>query len=140
MNMNPLKRNLIFHLSIGISLYALFAFLDAYFTLAGLNGDITLEGNPIMQRMMVYFGLKGGLIVEKSMVLLVALILAVVAATGIEKRAEWVYLLAFTAATRRWMKRKRRRWVAFIPVYFVAAAQGLAAASWVYLMVAAGVL
>lgn len=138
--MTPLKRNLIFHLTIGISLYGLFAFLDAYFTLAGMDGDITLEGNPIMQRMMIYFGLKGGLIVEKSLVLLVALILAVVTAKGIERKAEWVYLLAFTPATRRWMKRKRRRWVAFIPVYFVAVAQGVAAGSWVYLMVAAGVL
>jgi len=47
--------------------------------------------------------------------------------------AGWVYYLAFTQTTRNWMKRAKRRWIAFIPIYFVAAAQGLAAASWVLL-------
>jgi len=32
------------------------------------------------------------------------------------------------------MKRQKRRWVAFIPIYFVAAAQGIAATSWLVLM------
>jgi hypothetical protein len=131
--MTLLRRNLILHLNTAISIYVLFALLDVYFTLRGVNGNITLEGNPVMRYMMVSFGLMGGLIVEKSLVLLVSLLVAIVAVIGIEKEADWVYNLALTRVTRNWMKRKKRYWVAFVPVYFVALAQGLAAASWVYL-------
>ena len=132
--MTLLRRNLILHLNTAISIYVLFALLDVYFTLRGVNGNITLEGNPVMRYMMVSFGLMGGLIVEKSLVLLVSLLVAIVAVIGIEKEADWVYKLALTRVTRNWMKRKKRYWVAFVPVYFVALAQGLAATSWVYLI------
>jgi len=132
--MTILKRNLIQHFNIGISLYVLFASLDVYFTLKGVSGDITLEGNPVMRYMMFSFGLMGGLIIEKSLVLLISLIVSIVAFIGIEKEADWVYYLAFTPATRNWMKRKKRYWVAFVPIYFVALSQGLAATSWVLLI------
>jgi hypothetical protein len=131
--MAPLKRNLILHLAIGISFYILFASLDVYFTLRGINGDISMEGNPVMRSMMVSFGLMGGLITEKSLVLLISLIVALAAVTGIEREADWVYYLALTPVTRNWMKRKKRYWVAFVPIYFVAFAQGVAAMGWVHL-------
>jgi hypothetical protein len=121
-------------LSIGISLYILLASLDGYFTLRGVNGEIILEGNPVMRYMMVSFGLVNGLIIEKSLVLLISLIVALVAVIGIEKQADWVYYLALTRLTRNWMKRKKRYWVAFVPIYFVSFAQGVAATSWVYLI------
>jgi hypothetical protein len=129
-----IKLNLILHLTISISLYAIFAFFDAYFTLKGISGDISLEGNPVMRYMMLNFGLLGGLIVEKTFVFLIALILAIIAFIGIDKKSNWVYYLALTSLTRNWMKRKRRYWVAFVPLYFVALSQGVAATSWVYLM------
>jgi hypothetical protein len=129
-----LKRRLIPHLIISISLYVLFAFLDISFTLKGISGDISLEGNPLMRYMMVRFGLVGGLVVEKSLVLLLALFVATFAGIGIDKGATWVYYLAFTRATRNWMKRKKRYWVAFLPIYFVAFSQGVAAASWALLI------
>jgi hypothetical protein len=132
--MTLLARSLISHLIISISLYVLFAFLDITFTLKGMNGDISLEGNPLMRFMMVRFGLMGGLVFEKSLVLLLAVIVATFAYIGIEKEADWVYYLAFTRATRNWMKRKKRYWVAFLPIYFVAFSQGVAAASWAYLI------
>ena len=132
--MTPLRRNLIIHLNTAISIYVLFAVLDVYLTLRGINGNIALEGNPVMRYMMVSFGLRSGLIVEKSLVLFVSLLVAIVAAIGIEKEADWIYYLALTRVTRNWMKRKKRYWVAFVPVYFVAVAQGLAATSWVYLI------
>lgn len=132
--MISLKRNLILHLSIGISLYVLFASLDVYFTLRGVSGDISMEGNPVIRYMMVSFGLMGGLITEKSLVLLISLIVAIAAVIGIEKEADWVYYLALTRLTRNWMKRKKRYWVAFVPIYFVAFAEGVAAASCVYLI------
>jgi hypothetical protein len=133
--MTPFKRHLRFHLTVGVALYLLFAALDSYFTLWGIQGDITLEGNPIMQYMMTRFGPLGGLIIEKALVLVIALAVAIAAALGIEKDAGWVYSLAFTQTTRNWLKREKRRWVAFIPIYFVAAAQGVAAASWVVILV-----
>ncbi|UCG65644.1 MAG: hypothetical protein JSW12_00875 [Deltaproteobacteria bacterium] len=86
--MTLLRRNLILHLNTAISIYVLFALLDVYFTLRGVNGNITLEGNPVMRYMMVSFGLMGGLIVEKSLVLLVSLLVAIVAVIGIEKEAD----------------------------------------------------
>lgn len=133
--MTHFKDHLTFHLTVGVALYVLFAALDSYFTLGGIQGDITLEGNPIMQYMMTRFGPLGGLIIEKALVLVIALAVAIAAAFGIEKDAGWVYYLAITQTTRNWMKREKRRWVAFIPIYFVAAAQGVAAASWILLMV-----
>jgi hypothetical protein len=131
--MTLLKRSLILHLSIGISLYLLFASFDVYFTLKGIKGDVSLEGNPMMRYMMVTFGLTGGLIIEKTLVFFAALMLALIAFRGIEKEAPWVYYLALTRLTRRWMKRKKRYWVAFLPIYLVALAQGSAASSWVIL-------
>jgi hypothetical protein len=125
---------LIYHLNIGIFLYLLFASLDAYLTLKGVNGDINLEGNPVIRHMMAAFGIMGGLIIEKGLVLLISLMVLIVALIGIEKEADWVYYLAFTHVTRNWMKRKKRYWVAFLPIYFVALSQGLAAMSWIVLM------
>ena len=87
-----------------------------------------------MRYMMVSFGLMGGLIIEKIFVFLVALIVAITAFNGIEKRADWVYYLSLTRATRSWMIRKKRYWVAFIPLYFVALSQGVAAMIWGYLI------
>ena len=113
------KRNLILHLSIGIPLYVLLASLDVYFTLRGINGEIALEGNPVMRYMMAAFGPLGGLVIEKSLVFLISLILSIIAFIGIEKEADWVYYLALTRLTRNWMKRKKRYWVAFVPIYFV---------------------
>ena len=122
------------NLSISMFLYVLFASLDIGFTLNGIEGKIALEGNPVMRHMMVTFGIVGGLIIEKTLVLLIALILAVIAFRGIDTRADWVFYLTFTRATRRWMKRKKRYWVAFVPIYFVAVSQGLAVLSWIYIM------
>lgn len=132
--MKNIKPNLILHLTISISLYAIFASFDVYFTLKGISGDVSLEGNPIMRYMMLSFGLLGGLVVEKAFVFLISLILAIITFIGIDKKANWVYYLALTSLTRNWMKRKRRYWVAFVPLYFVALSQGLAASSWVYIM------
>ena len=132
--MSLLKRSSILHLSIAIFLYVLFASLDIYFSLMGFNGDVSLEGNPVMRYMMGTFGMMGGLFVEKSLVFLVALIVAIVSVMGIENEADWVYYVALTRFTQNWMKRKKRYWVAFLPLYFVAFSQGLAAAAWIHLI------
>jgi hypothetical protein len=93
-----------------------------------------MEGNPVMRSMMIYFGVTGGLILEKVIVLLISLAAALVAVTAIDRESDWVYRLAFTRRTRDWMKRQKRYYVAFFPLYFVALSQCLAAAAWICLM------
>ena len=117
----------------GIALYSQ-TFLDIFFTLKGVRGDIAMEGNPIIRYMMVNLGLVGGLVVGKGLVLLLGATVAIISFIGIEKEADWVYYLAFTRVTRNWMKRKKRYWVAFLPIYFVAISQGIAATSWILLI------
>ena len=48
------------------------------------------------------------IIVVKAFVFLIALIIAIIAFNGIEKRSDRVYSLAFTRTTRSWMKRRKR--------------------------------
>jgi len=128
------KQSLAFNLSVGLILYLLLAGFDTYLTVQGIGGDIELEGNPIMRQIMARFGILGGIVLEKGMVLLIVLGVAIAASIGIEREASWVYFLSLTPMTRRWMRRRKRRWVAFLPLYGVAFFQGLASASWLYIM------
>lgn len=126
---NP-KQKLFLNLSTGISLYIVFASLDIYFTLKGIDGDISLEGNPAIRYMMSNFGILEGLLLEKTLVLLAASLIAVVCFRGIDQEADWVYYLAITRLAKNWLKRKKRHWIAFLPLYLTALSQGLAAAAW----------
>lgn len=131
---NP-KKSLALHLSIAIFLYVVFASFDIYFTLKGLGGDISLEGNPAIRYMMVNFGILEGLLLEKILVLFAASFIAVVCFRGIDQEADWVYYLALTRLTKNWLKRKKRYWISFLPLYLVALSQGIAAGMWVYILV-----
>jgi hypothetical protein len=131
---NP-KKSLALHLSIAILLYVVFASFDIYFTLKGLGGDISLEGNPTIRYMMVNFGIAEGLLLQKTIVLLIAAFIAIVCFRGIDKEADWVYYLALTRLTKNWLKRKKRYWISFLPLYLVALSQGIAAGIWVYILV-----
>jgi len=133
-----MRKPMILHLTIGISIYALCAFLDGYLTLRGMRGDLSLEGSPIMRFMMETFGFVGGLLVAKTLVLVAALSLAIVACIGIHRQSNWIYYLALSRLTKSWMKKKRRYWVAFVPLYIIAIAQGFAAVSWLYLLLVVG--
>ena len=123
-------------MTISASAYVLCAGLDAYLTAMGLQGNIALEGNPIIKAMMAQFGIVAGMVLEKGIVLALAVAIAISAYRGIAKDADWVYVLALTRATKKWMQRKKRYWVAFVPLYLIALAQGLAALSWLYLLIA----
>ena len=94
-------------LIIGIGLFVLFASLDITLTLIGMDGDLQLEGNILMRKVMEMFGPLPGMLIEKGLVLVVALIVAVVAFRGIDQEAEWVYWLALTPMTKRWMRKKK---------------------------------
>jgi hypothetical protein len=133
-----LKHNLILNLSIGIPLFVIFGSMDTWFTLNGMQGNLSLEGSPIMRTMMTQFGLLPGLIIEKTLVLVTTLIIALITAHGIEKESPWVYLLAITPITKRWMRAKKRRFVAYLPLYLAALAQAAAAFTWLYLITTYG--
>ena len=122
------------HIAISFLAYFLFATSDVYFTLSGIQGDISLEGNPVIRYFMEVFGITAGLITGKLIVFTVALLIAIVAYGGIDKDANWIYYLTLTRMAKNWMRRKKRYWVAFAPIYVAAFAQGIAALSWVYLI------
>lgn len=122
-----------FHLLLGLFLYTVFASSDAWLTLNGMKGNLALEGNPIMRSLMSATTPLIGLIIGKGTVLLCALALSIPVHRGIHEESPWVYRLALTRITKAWMKRKRRYWVAFVPVYLVALSQALAALAWIWL-------
>ncbi len=128
------ERRLGTHIVLGLSCYLASALADGLLTLQGMQGNLELEGNPLMRWMMTAFGHSGGLLVEKMLVALFAAVLTVVVALGIHRRREWVYRLALTPFTRRWMKRRRRYWIAWLPLYLCAVAQGVAAGVWWWLI------
>jgi hypothetical protein len=120
--------------ALGLVLYVLFAWADTRLTLIGIQGDLALEGNPIMRFMMETFGPLAGLVIQKGLVGLLASLFTLITAWGIHHQRPWVYSLAFFPLSRSWMRRQRRYWVAFSVLYLTALAQGLAAASWAYLL------
>ena len=122
------------HLFVGTTLFLVLAGLDIYLTLKGTAGNLAMEGNPVMRFMMSQFGHLGGLLIEKSLVLAVVIILGVKVGTGIKEKKNWVYYLALTPMTRRWMKRKRRFFVAYVPLYLVDLGQAVAVGLWFLLI------
>ena len=119
---------------LGIVLYLVFAWADTHLTLIGIQGDLTKEGNPIMRFMMETFGPLAGMVMQKSLVGLLAVLFTGLTIWGIRHQRPWVYYLAFFPMSRKWMQRKRRYWVAYTVLYLVALAQGAAATSWAYLL------
>ncbi len=122
------------HLFVGTTLYFQLAGLDIYLTLKGTAGNLSLEGNPVMRFMMTEFGFLGGLLIEKLLVLAAMIFLGVKVGAGIKEKKNWVYYLALTPMTKRWMKRKRRFFVAFIPLYLVDLGQAVAVGLWANLL------
>lgn len=131
--------NIARHWLISIALFVLFACLDAVFTLRGMNGNIDMEGNPVMKWFMLQFGLIGGLVVGKGGTLAIAAIIAAIGIRGIAREAPWVYWFTLTPVTKAWMQRKKRYAVAFLPIYLVAVSQMVAVAMWSYLAIAHGI-
>ena len=130
----PVPPRAIRHVWLGLALYGVFATADTLLTLHGTQGDLALEGNPVMQFMMAIFGPVAGLVLEKLLVAIVATLLAFVVLRGIHAELPWVYRLALTPLSRRWMRHRRRYWIAHLPLYLAALAQGAAALSWAYLI------
>jgi hypothetical protein len=123
-------RNFKINLLLGSALFTIFAIADSVNTINGLQGNTALEGNPIVRLSLEVFGIVPGLIIHKTSLLLFCILLAVVTHKGIANNSKWVFYLALTNFTRNWMKKKKRYWLAFMPLYLSGLAQGLAALSW----------
>jgi len=119
-------------LALGSMLYVLAALADIKMTLAGMGGDIKLEGNPVMRAVMAHFGLEAGLFLEKALVGAICFVIAKYGEREIKRGAEWIWKLPSTKRTRAWMRRGDRSWIAYTPLYAVAVSQLLAAASWAF--------
>lgn len=127
------SQHITYHLSIGVPCYILFAVADISLTLQGLQGEISREGNPVLRYLMHDFGVLSAMLISKGLVFLVLLLLGIIGAMGVAKDADWLYWLTLPI-TKRWMKRKKRYWIPFVPIYLLAFFQALAAASWYYLL------
>ncbi len=117
-------------LTIGIGLYFIAAVADGYMTLQGMQGDLALEGSPLMRETMRAFGPAAGLVIQKFSTLVLTTAVAVLGERAITARRPWVYRLALTRWTKAWMQRKDRQWVAYLPLYLAAMGQVIAAMSW----------
>ena len=119
------------NLALGSALYVLTALADIGMTLTGMGGDIKLEGNPVMRAVMAHLGLEAGLVLEKTLVGAICFVIAKYGEREIKRGAGWIWKVPSTKWARAWMRRGDRSWIAYSPLYIVAASQLLAAASWV---------
>lgn len=118
-------------LAVGSAFYALAAVADIGMTLAGMGGKLELEGNPVMRAVMAHLGLEAGLVLEKTFVGAICFVIAKYGEREIKRGAGWIWKVPSTKWARAWMRRGDRSWIAYSPLYIVAASQLLAAASWV---------
>ena len=119
-------------LALGVGFFVLTAVADTRMTLAGIGGDLELEGNPVMRAAMTHFGLEGGLWLEKALVGLVCFLIAKYGEREIKRGADWIWKVPASKWARAWMRRGDRSWIAYLPLYGVAVSQLLAAVSWAF--------
>lgn len=117
-------------MTLGGAFYVLAALADIHLTLAGMNGDLSLEGNAVMRALMARIGIAEGLWVGKAAVGLACCAIAAFGEPEIRRGAAWIDKVPSTPWARAWMKRGDRAWIAYIPLYGTACFQLLAALSW----------
>ena len=122
-------------LGCGVALYAAVALADTYMTLWGVGADLQLEGNPVMRGLMQQLGATMGLATQKAVIGGCTIVIAVVGERAIQRREPWIWKIPTTPWVRRWMRRKDRSWIAFIPLYAATIGQAFAVASWAALPV-----
>lgn len=119
-------------LAIGVAVYVLGAVADIRMTVAGMGGELALEGNPVMRAAMAQFGIEQGLWLEKALVGAICFVIAKYGAREIKRGAPWIWKVPSTTWARAWMRRGDRSWIAYTPLYTAAVGQLVAAASWAY--------
>ncbi len=78
-------------LALGIGFFALTAFADIRMTLAGMGGNLELEGNPLMRTIMALFGIEAGIWLEKALVGLICFVIAKFGEREIKRGAAWIW-------------------------------------------------
>lgn len=120
-------------LTAAAAVYAATAAMDVFMTLRGVCGNPEFEGNPIIRAMMSAFGVETGLFAEKVLVGLVCAAIAVICEPAVKRKAPWIFRLTLFERTKAWLRSGERSWIAFLPLYGVAAFQILAALSWAWI-------
>ena len=98
-----------------------------------MDGNLTMEGNPIMRGMMAALGPTWGLVTEKLAIFGMCLAIAIFYGHAIQEQKPWIYKIPSTKWARQWMRAGDRSWIALVPLYVIAISQGLAAVSWIVL-------
>jgi len=117
-------------LGCGVVLYAAVALADTNMTLRGVGSDLQLEGNPVMRGMMRQLGAATGLAIQKAVIGVATIAIALVGEPAIQRRESWIWKIPSTPWVRSWMRSGDRSWIAFIPLYAASIGQGFAVASW----------
>ena len=117
----------------GATFYACAALGDTILTLDGVGADLALEGNPIMRALMESFGALSGLVIAKVAIATAAIAISFVWERAIREDRPWIWRIPMSSWARRWMRKKDRSWIAFIPLYAAAIAQSFAVVGWVWL-------
>ena len=86
-----------------------------------------------MRALMESFGALSGLVIGKGAIATVAIAISVVWERGIREDRPWLQRIPASRWARRWMQKKDRSWIAFIPLYAAAIAQAFAVVGWVWL-------
>ena len=126
----PLRKNA---LCFGVALYASASLGDTVLTLNGVGADLALEGNPIVRALMESFGALSGLVIAKAAIGTAAIAISVIWERAIREDRPWTWKIPASSWARRWMQKKDRSWIAFIPLYAAAIAQAFAVAGWLWL-------
>lgn len=121
-------------LEAGAAAYALAALADIHWTLKGMEGDLSLEGNAVMRGVMARVGIVNGLWLGKAAVGLLCFAIAKYGEPEIRRGAAWIDKVPSTRRARAWMKSGDRSWIAYIPLYGAALCQLLAAGAWLALL------
>jgi len=119
---------------LGAAIYLTAACVDTHMTLAGLGGNLAMEGNPLLRSTMAWLGPAAGLLAHKlafgSMMLVIGL-LGERALSGRRQTQRGVVRLPWLQA---WPD-DDCSWAAYLPLYLCAAGQAVAALSWSLLAV-----
>ncbi|MCR4294383.1 MAG: hypothetical protein NUW21_02525 [Elusimicrobia bacterium] len=121
-------------LAFGAAFYCAAALADIRWTVAGIGGDLSLEGNPVMRGLMERIGSVPALFLGKAAVGLACFAIAKYGEPEIRRGAAWIDKVPSTRWARAWMKSGDRSWIAYVPLYGTAASQAAAALSWMILM------
>lgn len=101
--------------------------------MAGMGGDLALEGNPVMRGLMARIGIAEALFAGKAAVGLACFLIALYGEPEIRRGAAWIDKVPSTRRARAWMRGGDRAWIAYVPLYGTALSQALAALGWIAL-------